>query len=242
LNRGIFCCFLFCAVSVLAVAAPLPEGCDFRLLLGDAKVPRQRKVEVCGAEMSSRTLRRTGDGTEIVWKGHPAAGAAFTVTARLRPDGQGGWRYSFAYADNANGLAVEEIGFPVFTVPRTDRTAVLYPRQTGILRRPDWSKYKDGETVQAFGPNTVGFHFAATVDETAGGWYVDQRGDARKRPARFSFVAASSNRVTMAVTTFPSVCIDRAASGSLPFEGVIRPFRGDWFAAASIYRDWLKSS
>ena len=100
---------------------------------------------------------------------HKTAGDGFAVTATLTPDGAGGYEYALSYAGLVGGFAVSEIRFPSKTVRRGDASALLYPLQTGMLRRPDWGKYKDGEMVVSADPNLVGFHFAALLDDAIGG-------------------------------------------------------------------------
>ena len=198
-------------------------------------------VEVRAAEMREFRQSESNGARKLAWRGHLNAGADFSVTATLAPDGEGGFGYSFSYDGVADGFSAEEIRFPVATVPRNDASALLYPLQTGMLRKPDWGKYKDGETVVRAGPNLVGFHFAALLDDEIGGWYVDQRGDARQRPCQFQFVKRGTDRVEMSAAYFPTLDETKAGCGALPFGGVVRPVRGGWFQAAKIYRDWAKT-
>lgn len=200
-----------------------------------------RVVEVSAAEMREFRQSESNGARKLVWRGHPNAGADFSVTATLVPDGEGGFGYSFSYDGVSDGFSVETIRFPVATVPCSDASALLYPLQTGMLRRPDWGKYKDGEAVVSAGPNLVGFHFAALLDDAIGGWYIDQRGDARGRPCQFQFVKRGKDRVVISAAYFPTLDETRGGCGALPFGGVIRPVRGGWFQAAKIYRDWLKT-
>ena len=198
-------------------------------------------VEVKAAEMREFREGESNGARKLVWRGHPKAGADFSVTAAFVPDGEGGFCYSFAYDGVTDGFSAEEIRFPVVTVPRSDSSALLYPFQTGMLRKPDWRKYEDGKTVVSAGPKLAGFHFAALLDDSAGGWYVDQRGDARKRLCQFQFANRGANRVEMSAAYFPTLDETKAGRGALPFGGVVRSVRGGWFAAAKIYRDWLKA-
>ena len=198
-------------------------------------------VEVEAAEMREFSQSELNGARKLVWRGHPKAGADFSVTAALAPEGEGGFGYSFSYDGVAAGFSAEEIRFPVVTVRRSDSSALLYPLQIGMLRKPDWGKFKNGETVVSAGPNLVGFHFAAVLDDAIGGWYVDQRGDARQRPCQFRFVNRGTDRVEMSAAYFPTLDKTKAGRGALPFGGVVRPVCGGWFAAAKIYRDWAKT-
>ena len=235
-------------ISVVAFAALLPICGAF------AAMPECLfSMQLCATddvsnvvEVKADDMREFGESVSngvrtLVWRGHKTAGDGFAVTATLTPDGAGGCEYALSYSGLAGGLAVSEIRFPVVTVRRSDSSAILYPLQTGMLRKPDWRKYKDGEKVVGFGPNLMGFRFAAVLDHALGGWYVDQRGDARMRPCRYSFIKRSDDGVEIAAHYFPTLDETRGGCGRLPFGGVIRPVRGGWFQAAKIYREWAKA-
>ena len=198
-------------------------------------------VEVEAEEMHEFREGESNGVRSLTWRGHATAGEGFSVTARLVSDGADGYGYSFSYSGLTNGYAAEEIAFPVITVPRSDSAALLYPLQSGMLRRPDWRRFKDGETVVRTGPNVMGFRFAAMLDDSAGGWYVDQRGDARLRPGRFRFVKRGERGLEISASYFPALDETKSGCGELPFGGVVRPVRGGWFQAAKMYRDWAKA-
>ena len=233
------CLSLFCSIAFLQAAATPPD-CTFALSFSSGKVA-STSIVVHASEMLSHEKSESNGAISLVWRGHQRFGSDFAVRASLVPDGVGGYTYGISYSGVDRHLAVDEIRFPIFTVPRSDSSKLLYPLQIGMLRKPDWRKYKDGETIVSRGPNIMGFHFAALVDEANGGWYVDQRGDARLRPGRFSFVNRSGGKVEITAAYFPTLDETKNGRGSLPFDGVVRPFRGGWFDAAKIYRDWVKT-
>ena len=228
------------ALMAAVLAAAAEPTCSFSMSICPAD-GRGSATEILAAEMRTFQDRTTNGVGTMVWRGHAAAGEEFSVTAVLTPDGFGGRGYALSYSGVTNGFSVSEIRFPVLTVPRSDSSAILHPLQTGMLRKPDWRRFRDGETVVRAGPNIMGFHFAALLDDRVGGWYLDQRGDARLRPCRFSFVKRGSTEVEMAAHYFPALDETRDGCGELPFCGVIRPVRGGWFRAAEIYRNWVKS-
>ena len=237
--QGVILAAFAALLPVCGVFATTPEW-SFSMKLCDTN-DLNCVVEVKASEMHEFRQSESNGARKLVWRGHPKAGQDFSVTATLAPDGEGGFGYSFSYDGVAVGFSAEEIRFPVVTVPRRDSSAILYPLQIGMLRKPDWGKFKDGERVVSAGPNLVGFHFAALLDDAIGGWYVDQRGDARHRPCQFQFVKRGADRVEMSVAYFPTLDETKAGSGALPYGGVVRPVRGGWFAAAKIYRDWAKT-
>ena len=166
--QGVILIAFAALLPVCGVFAATPEW-SFSMKLCDTNDLRS-VVEVRAAEMRKFRECESGGAKKLVWRGHPKAGADFSVTATLAPDGEGGFGYSFSYDGVADGFSAEEIRFPVVTVPRSDSTAILYPLQIGMLRKPDWGKFKDGEKVVSAGPNLVGFHFAALLDDAIGGW------------------------------------------------------------------------
>ena len=191
-------------------------------------------------EMASRTVEDAGGGAvRIVWRGHPLCGAAFAVTAELVPAPQGdGWDYSFRYDGNASGLAVEFIEFPVLTILRTDATEIFYPRMCGLVCRPKWGTMEPGAVVAE--TQATSLHFMAALNGADASWYIDQRGDARLRP-NWAVVrnGAEPGTVALAFRHAPEITPANRVAAALPFGGRIASFRGDWFAAAEIYRRWV---
>lgn len=206
-------------------------------LPGPSGPPREAVVTDGG--MSSRTVEDAGGGAvRIVWRGHPLCGAAFAVMAELAPaPGGDGWDYAFRYDGNASGLAVEAVEFPVLTVPRTDATELFLPAMCGQVRRPKWGALEPGALVAE--THATGLHFLAALNGADVSWYLDQRGDARLRPNRAVVRnGAEPGTAALAFRYAPEVVAANRVSGALPFGGAIRLFRGDWFAAAGIYRRW----
>ena len=226
-------------VGAVATLCAAPE-CSFSVSLCPVEGKRTL-VEIRASEMREFRESVSNGVKTLVWRGHAHAGDGFAVTATLAPDGHGGREYSFSYSGLTSGFAVAEIRFPVVYMERSANAALLYPLQTGMLRKPDWARCKDGEIVAGVGPNLVGFRFAAVVDEDNGGLYIDQRGDARLRPCRYTFAKHGESGVEMAAHYFPTLDETKSGGGCLPFGGVVRPLRGGWFSAAEIYRDWVKT-
>ena len=246
--------FLRCKKSLIVVAAGIaglawggaPDapagpaklpGIGFALYM-TTPAPNAPEKVVSSPQMKSRTVEEKDGRTCIVWRGHPLCGGGFTVTAALTPTPEkDGWSYEFSYAGNESGLGVRFIEFPVLDVPRTDKTEIFYPMKCGQVRRPKWKNAKPGARVAM--ADASGMHFMAALNGTNDSWYVDQRGDARLRP---NWAIARKSKDPKAVTLIfrhaPQLTEANRAAGALPFGGTIRTFRGDWFAAAEIYRRW----
>ncbi|MBE6397530.1 MAG: hypothetical protein E7046_11060 [Lentisphaerae bacterium] len=227
--------------SILLIANALPFEPSFTMTFGSAK-ERAPSLKVTASGMRARSVTSKDGTVEYSWKGHDACGEGFTVTGTFSRKADDTWAYAFRYEGCETDLDVEEISFPEITVPRTDGTRVLGPKQTGELRLPDWKNAKPGETVSGCGPFFIGFRFMAALDESADCWYIDQRGDARLRPTRYVF----SNGTKPHTLRLSAGCIAPVEprfrrAGTLPFGGEIRRFRGGWYQAAAFYRDWVKT-
>ena len=221
----------------VSFAGDLPFRPSFTMTFGRA-TDKTPALTVKASEMASCEIVESDGRHVCTWKGHGTCGADFTVVGTFTAR-DGGWEYGFRYRNCESGMDVEEISFPEITVPRTDGTRLLSPRQTGELRLPKWKELKPGAAVVSRGPMFVGFHFIAALDGQVGGWYVDQRGDARLRACRFVF-ANGTEPLTLRMEThyIPPATEELRKAGGLPFGGMIRPFRGDWYRAAAFYRDW----
>ena len=211
---------------------------DFELGFALRLAPKKgAETWVNPGKMKTAEVSVDGARTVLVWKGHPVCGEHFTVTVELTETADG-TEYAFRYADNeAKGLDVIEVIFPDVLVPRTDATAVLCPKSHGQIRRPDWKTLKENGCVSAGRP--YAFHFIATLGGDRPGYYLDQRGDARlMTTALRAYKGGKPGTVRLQGTYEPAVTPASNRAASLPFTGILRRFRGDWFAATSVYRAW----
>ena len=176
----------------------------------------------------------------LVWSGHPLLGDSFTVTATRKAVAEGD-EWSLSYEGNETDWFVEEVSFPEWTVPRTDRTKLLMPRQCGMLILPDWSKAPAGKILEQRGPCFGAPKLVAAIGEDDDSFYLDQRGDARLYATRFEAVQGSEKDtcVLKAVSILPVTPQTRRAY-ALPYPAVTARYRGGWFEAAAIYREWVR--
>lgn len=240
MKRQILFAGILCAGS--AVSASLPFEPSFTMTFGTAAETNVAFV-VRASEMMSCDILSGETAVDYVWRGHPRCGDSFEVVGSFRPREDGGWDYAFRYANATNAsVDVEEIRFPEITVSRTDATRLVRQRQTGQVILPKWREFNPGAVITHFGPQSVGFHFLATLDDAEGGWYVDQRGDARLRTCRYIYTQGKRPMtVKLSACYIPSALPELRRAGALPFGGVIRHFQGGWFAPASFYREWVKT-
>ena len=223
-------------VAVAACLAAWGAGAaDMSFSLTVAKDAGQPQQTVVAAEMKSFSE----EADRLVWRGHPLLGDAFTVTA-TRKAVAAGTEWEFAYEGNATDWFVEEVAFPEWTVPRTARTRVFYPRISGMVLSPAWGNMPAGKTVAKTGPGFGAPHCIAAIGEDGASFYLDRRGDARCYAARFEIAqgAKADTCVLRSVHLMPLTEETRRAY-RVPYPSVTAEFRGGWFEAASIYRDWV---
>ncbi len=198
---------------------------------------------VTHGQMKSLSVSTNDNVVTAVWKGHPLCGENFTVTAKmtLRPDG--GFEYSsFDYAGNESGQYTRRVVFPEVVVPRTANTALFRPRFAGDILRPDWSKTKPGQSVYASGLVFKVFNCMAALEEGGVSHFLDQRGDARLHAAAFeATIGSAPGTLVLRNIWLPPVTEETRKAGSLPYTGVYAPYRGGWYEAARMHREWIET-
>jgi len=229
----------FCLMTVAVCAActglvAACKGVSFSMKVMKSLDAPQKII--CAAEMKS--FREEGD--RLVWRGHPLLGDAFTVTA-TRTKTDAGTEWNLAYEGNATDWFVEEVSFPEWTVPRTDRMKVFIPRICGMVVLPEWKKAPPRRIVAHQGPGFGAPHCIAALGEDGDSFYLDQRGDARFYATRFEIAqgTVSNTCVLKSVCMLPLTEESRRA-GRVPYPSVTAAYRGGWFEAAAIYRDWVR--
>jgi len=198
---------------------------------------------VTHGQMKSLSVTTNENVVTAVWKGHPLCGDGFTVTAKmtLRPDG--GFEYSsFDYTGNESGQYPKRIVFPEVVVPRTDKTALFRPRFAGDILRPNWSKMKTMQRVYSSGLIFKVFNCMAAIEEGGVSHFFDQRGDARLHVSAFeATVGSAPNTLVLRNIWLPPVSDETRKAASLPYTGVYAPYRGGWYEAAKMHREWIET-
>ena len=217
-----------------------------RLILGAADIGFRVDVadgngalqSIGPADMASFRSERADRRIRLVWKGHPKLGDGFTVSATLEETADG-FAYSDVRYEGASGPAVLRLAFPEIVLPRTDSTRLLIPHSVGLLRSPNWRNLNPGDIVGDDAPQ--GFHFVAALEDSGDSYYLDQRGESRLHASRYEIAngkAPGTLRVCMPYDVPQTPANARAFA--LPYGGTFHAFRGGWYRAASIYREWLE--
>ncbi len=205
-------------------------------LLKIAKSTGEPLKTVSAVEMKSF---REEDG-RLVWRGHPVLGDSFTVAVEQMVVAEG-VEWGIAYEGNETDWFVEEVSFPEWTVPRTDGTKVFVPRICGMVMAPDWKKAPPRQVMAWQGPGFGAPHCIAVLGEDGKSFYLDQRGEARFHSTRFEIAQG----VKPGICVLKSVCVLPITAESrrayrVPYPSVAVEFRGGWFEAVAIHRDWVR--
>lgn len=214
------------------------EGVGVSFSLEFAAIGKKSEpVRISAADMCERQVERVSGGWNITWRSHPVIGEEFAVVAKLKSV-QNGWDWAMDISGNGTSLGLTKVQFPVLSVQRADDAAVLVPQGVGMIHRPDWNKLVAGALI-ASSPCWA-FHFVALLNgETEESWYCDQRGEAWRYPASFEVCnGAAPGRAAIGFSLTP----EYTPNLKLPFQGAIRRFRGNWYEAASIYREWVRKT
>ena len=199
-------------------------------------------ASISDGQMKELSIVTNGNIVTATWKGHPVCGDGFTVSADFTLLPGGGFEYSrFSYAGNESRLYVQSIAFPEIVVPRTDATALFVPTRVGEVYRPDWKNIQPGAKVFSRGPRKLYFRCMAVLgSEDAPSHFLDQRGDARRWTTALQILAGTENTLVMRNVCFMPITDTTRVEGVLPYPGRYAPYRGGWYEAASMHRDWLR--
>ena len=209
---------------------------SFCITVGQFGVVKRVTHSICAADMRSVQVAESNGVICAVWRGGDAEfGPDFAVTARFVPFGTNAWEYSFSYSGSRSKLPLLNVDFPILMVPRTDDTSIVYPDSTGAVCYPRWKEVSAGKRVAWARPRS--YHFLTSVDNVRGSWYVDQRGDARSQTVTFE-ARQGKRKQTVDLVAACAPPAQAVEDWSLPFTGVIAKYRGDWFDAVRIYRQW----
>lgn len=201
-----------------ALEVQLPDKTTVRI---DPLQPRLPSEERASADGASRTTvwPTLGDG--------PLADLSVTVTASRQ-------RLTMEVANKGQAVALREITFPIVEVPVTDADVVVVPVVSGRLHRRPASTRLDfkGEYPGGWLPMQC-----AGVYGPKGGVYVGVH-DPLASTKRLEM--ETKDGVLRIAWKWPAPDCGVAGKGwKMPGAVVVRPFEGDWYDFAQIYRDWV---
>ena len=201
-------------------------------------------VAVSSREFGEPNAACANGRTRLVWKGHPRLGADFTATAEGTKEG-GATEWTFSCTGNASGLPLGRIAFPVVDVPCASDGHLLYSPDAGggtmgWKRRIVWKDVSPGKGVCS--TLSPGFRFVAVLNgESQDSFYLDVR-DPASNSGRFEVKKGPAGTARLSWVHDMPMTPENAAGCRLPYAATVRAYRGDWFEAASYYREWAKTT
>jgi len=183
---------------------------------------------------SAPAIEEKAGATVLTWKepgGAPAAGLTVRMTRTLRERGAA-WRLDI---ENSGNAALWEVTFPDFQTAARSEDTVLLPTVSGrlhsaskplVFKSADRGHYPSGRlTMQCagiYGP--TGGVYIGVHDPFASGKRLEMNCKGGRFGLRWNWPA-------------PDMGVP-GKGWDLPGEVLIRPFEGDWFDIAQIYRAW----
>ncbi len=227
-------CFDFASGTELLSRSPVPL---WEIVL---RSPEGTAVTLTSAEGGLRASAPAAGQAELLWQLPPERGGA-AVRASLRLDGPAG-AWTLAVTGLARGWAVRTVAFPQLAVgpigSSADDDCLLIPRGSGELHAaplrsntaytghyPDgWCTYQ----MMAYYDPAAGVYFACHDPLAATKQIVTRRTD--------------DGAGQMLAFRYWAPDMDTAGNGfAMDAPVVVRPFQGDWFDAAQLYRAWAET-
>ena len=201
-------------------------------------------VTVASSEMRLATQKYENGCIRLEWKGHPLLGDDFKAVAEGVRSGSG-ITWSFSCSGNVSGLPLGRIAFPVVDVPCAARGQLLYSPHAGggtmgWKKSIRWDDLPPGRTVCS--TMSPGFRFVAILNgKGQDSYYVDVR-DPLSNSGMFEVGKGPHGTARVAWIHDMPLTSGNATSCRLPYVATVRPYRGDWFEAASFYREWVRTT
>ena len=165
------------------------------------------------------------------------------VTVTLRAgDPHSYWR--IAITNRSRRYGIERARFPNLSlapIGQARDNVFLFPKwRGGLVQDPFHAPLGLGKkyhTVGAFYPYLFNMQFQALYNQKSGnGLYLATRDSA---PHLMNFqIINSTSEIAWRPGHFPPNITFSGEDYALPYDCVVRPFRGDWFDACQIYRQW----
>lgn len=192
---------------------------------------------------------------EIITMNYSQFGEAdITVTVTVRLDKKSPFsRWNLSISNNTD-LTIDHIDFPNVVVPndlagKGGTGRIFWPAQEGCLvedlrirEESPWLKYKPIEYPQmgwgGLYPASTQMQYMAYYNSDAGLYLAAH--DASCNPKGIEFRRADRDGIRLEFRLFPGA--PGKGFYKMPYDMVIGVFKGDWYDASAIYRDWRDSS
>ncbi len=211
----------------------------FRLTVatGDGKT---RELTGADAATWGHKLNRTPSGEELVLRYQDLGGQDLDVECRVQlgaTDTLSHWRIA---VENHSASTIRSVVYPVVLAsrqlgPRWEDDRLLSPGNTfdGELRRSQGPETPFPGGSKAAYPGPAQVQFLAYYDETAGLYLAAY--DSGGNPKLVGFRSTASG---IDLSLQHEAWTSARTNWSMPYEVVLGTFRGDWHAAADVYKQW----
>ena len=183
-----------------------------------------------------------GDAVAWRWSSPDRPGLeALAVTAAARPDrGAHALRWQLEVDNPAAGWSLLNVVFPQVAVADLGpEGCVFFPRAPGEVEKGLWGRDFKHEGLYPE-PWTTMQYVAAYPGRGEPGLYLATH-DPGGSPKRIAINSRPRQRSVVFTYDHPAADMSRPGNGfATPGEVVWQLFRGDWFDAAMIYRDWVR--
>ena len=205
---------------------------DWRLALGDL---RQELTYICPAEMQTCSCSHNGEEHTAVWRGHPRGGEDFTVTVRWREVPDGLCSGTLEYTGYTGSDLIESIQFPVLAEPQSAVSKIIVAsRDMGYLRTIK-SLFAESSLQEILYGG--GMQFSGMMLQDGTFLYVDHR-DTQRLVKMAQWALEDSKLIYRGVHLLPVVNNQPSREYQLPYQSSWGKFRGGWFDACQIYKQW----
>lgn len=197
--------------------------------------------QTCEADPCDVSIKKSGNGLSVTWRNIKIAGkpADFTAVATIGLDpGKAGLSFELC-ADLKDGkYKLHTVTFPVINgikspAPAND-TFLFYPQDIG-REMHDPSRNLSGSLNLRYGSWFLGMQYIALYGKGKGIYFDARDGDGWFKNFVFSKLENSRGAFRFEVQTQAP---EGAEKFTVPFPVDIRLFKGNWFDAAMIYRQW----
>ena len=190
-------------------------------------------------EMQSLTVKQGKGEMTATWTGHRECGKNFTVEIRLKKTGMS-YEYDFQYSGNEDaGSDVEQIRFPILSVPVRKGSSLLLPNSQGRLIHPDWEQTKENEVFYEHHPYP--FQFCALLNQRGTSYYFDTRDSAFYAKKIRCSLSSDRKRICFCFIHEMPLTDENRKSYKMPYGGTFQEFQGFWYQAAEIYKSWVRN-
>ncbi|MGV3559303.1 DUF6259 domain-containing protein [Larkinella arboricola] len=202
---------------------------------------QEEKFKLRSLDLKQVAVKRIGnDQLELTWSGSDLAKLSeISVQATVRLAAGDSLSYWGFQVTNLGEYAVENVIYPIIggieTSARTQMAVPswmghLYENPAGILKRQ-----RDPYFRWVY-PGLLSMQFISIYQPEKNGLYLASD-DAKAHQKNFQVGLGDPERLVSGIVNYPEFKFG-LGSYAIPYQAVVGGFKGDWFNAAEIYRNW----